>query len=70
MRMPLTVNLLAKVLVVCNQNPTLVVRSADHLFVGYAGQLVEHRKGIMALTAKPLCYSRTGTFVYKKTHVL
>lgn len=70
MRIPLTVDLLAKVLVVCDQNPTLVVRAADHLFIGYAGQLVEYRKCIVALSGKPLRYSRTGTFVYKKTHVL
>jgi hypothetical protein len=61
MQIPLPVDFLAKVLVVRNQDPTLVVRAADHLFVGDAGQLVEYRTCIVdgqATLLQPARYIR------------
>lgn len=66
----LAIYLLAKVFVVCDQNPLLVVRTANPLIVRYARRLVEDRNRVMALAREPLRDRRTGAFVNEKTHEL
>jgi hypothetical protein len=68
MRMILSVNLVAEILVTGDQYPVLAARYLNHLIICDSPALLIDRKNFVALFAKPLSNPRAGAFVYEKTH--
>ena len=47
---PLSIYLLAKIFVICNQNPILIISFLNHLIVFRSASLIEYRKDFMSFT--------------------
>ena len=68
MREAFPVDLLTKVFIICDQDPTLGIRFSNNLFVVYSTCIIKHREDLVPLAVQPRgnCWPRT--FVHKESH--
>lgn len=69
MQTSLSVNLLTKVFVIRDHDPILSKRFRDDFIVFHATCFFIHGENFMLLPAQPVCYRRSCSFIYKKTHL-
>jgi hypothetical protein len=69
MRIPLTVDFLAKVLVIGHQDAAFRKGFSDNVIIIHVARLVIYREHFMLLSAQPCSDSRTRAFVHDEAHL-
>ena len=65
-RAPLSIDFLAKVLVVSNENPVLIGRLRNDVIVVHSTRFVVDREDLVLLSAQPMGYHWSSAFIDKK----
>jgi hypothetical protein len=66
-RLTLMIDLLAKVLIVCDENPVIFISFSNKIIVFGSSILVVYGKNFMTFTAKPSGELWSSTFVHEKS---